>query len=191
MITAWRRFPWDPAAAENEPFSAAFVPSTQGLGRFDLPERPAGVLYLAETPEHAVGEWLARFRRDGVSEPDLLHSGHHQALTRVECDLERDRLADLCDPHLLASFDFPPDGLAIRDRKRTQPVAARLRAEGYFGLRWWSAFGGEWHVIALFRDALAPGALVFAPPESLDLGHPSLLAAAEWLAVPVEAGRRR
>lgn len=109
----------------------------------------------------------------------------------MECDLERDRLADLCDPELLASFDFPFDRLAVRDRKRTQPVAVRLHAEGYAGVRWWSAFGGEWHVIALFRDALVPGALVFAPPESLDLEHPSLGAAAEWLAVPFDAGRRR
>lgn len=184
-FTVWRRFPWNPEAAENQPFSAAFIPPTQGLGRFDLADAPAGVVYLAETAEHAVGEWLARFRRDGVAPPDLRHSGHPQALVRVTCLMARPEIADLCDPHLLAAFDFAPDSLAVRDRTTTQAVAARLHAERYTGLRWWSAFGGEWHTVALFRDRLEPGTLRFGVPEPLHLDHPALLAAAEWLGVPV------
>ncbi len=56
----WRVFPWEPRAAEGEPFSAAFVPGTQGSGRFDL--RGGRVLYLAESAEHAVAEKIQRFR---------------------------------------------------------------------------------------------------------------------------------
>lgn len=187
VFTAWRRFPWNPEAAENQPFSAAFVPSTQGLGRFDLPGNATGVLYLAETPEHAVGEWLARFRREGVAPADLLRWGYAQALVRITFSVAPDRIADLCDAHLLATFGFAPDLLAVRDRAVTQPVAARLYAEGYVGLRWWSAFGGEWHTIALFRDGLEQGHLRFETPEALRLDHPALAAAAEWLEVPIHA----
>lgn len=42
MISAWRVFPWDPRAAEDEPFSVSFVPGGQGYGRFDLPSQDAG-----------------------------------------------------------------------------------------------------------------------------------------------------
>lgn len=185
--TLWRRFPWDPRAATGEPFSREYIPPASGRGRFDLPNQDGGVLYLAETREHAVGEWLGRFRTAGVEQADLLHGGHTQALVRVELTVPPGRIADLCDPELLARFRLPPDRLAVRDRRLTHPVAATLRAAGFWGLRWWSAFGGEWHTVALFLDTLPPGVLVWQRPVPLDLSHPALLAAAEWLAVPVRA----
>lgn len=145
------------------------------------------MVYYAETPEHAVGEWLARFRREGVAPADLRHSGRPQALVGVECRLPPERIADLCDPRLLARYGFAPDRLAVRDRAATQRVAAHLYSDGYAGLRWWSAFGGEWHTWTLCRDRLDTNTLHFGSPDVLRLDHPALLTAAEWLAVPIQA----
>ncbi len=185
--TLWRRFPWDPHAAAGQPFSPAYTPPSHGRGRFDLPNTEGGVLYLAETPEHAVGEWLARFRTAGVDQADLLHAGRGQAVAGVRHSLETDSIANLCDSELLARFGFPPDQLAVRDRRLTQPVATTLHDAGFWGLRWWSAFGGEWHTVALFSDRVPPGALEWQQPEPLNLSHPALVTAAEWLAVPIRA----
>lgn len=121
----------------------------------------------------------------GHRPPDLRHSGHAQALVQAQCAIEPDRIANLCDARLLASFGFAPDQLAVRDRGTTQPVAAQLHAAGFAGLRWWSAFGGEWHTLALFLDRVPSGTLRFDRPEPLRLDHPTLLAAAEWLEVPI------
>ncbi len=55
----WRAFPWDCTAPEGGPFSVRSVapPHMQNYGRFDLHGRPS-VLYLAQTPAHAVAEVL-------------------------------------------------------------------------------------------------------------------------------------
>ena len=60
-LRLWRVFPFDPLAAEGEPYSvrSAAPAHRQTGGRFDL--GPSPVLYLAETPAPAVGEVLRRF----------------------------------------------------------------------------------------------------------------------------------
>ncbi len=182
----WRVFPWDPRAREGEPFSATFVPGGQGRGRFDLPGRASGVLYAAESPEHAVAEMIQRFRNQPVplEMDDLLVAGHPLALVEVGvAEGLSARIADLCDPALLARHAIAPDTTAARARPASQRVAEAVLAGGYAGLRWWSAFFGEWHTTVLFRESAAAADLAYGPPEPLDLGHAALREAARWLDV--------
>jgi hypothetical protein len=180
----WRSFPWDPAAAENEPFSAAFVPPLQGFNRFDLPGRPAGVIYLAETPDHALGEWIVRFRGRSLGEAGLKRNGKLRALVTVTLrNTAWSEIVDLCDPEELTRYRITPDSLAVRDRSLTQAIAQRLHDAGLTGLRWWSALFGDWHTVVLFRNRLAPDALAYGVPEVVSLSTPALLQAADWLNV--------
>lgn len=177
----WRVFPWDPQAEEGQPFSASFVPGGQGGGRFDLPESRAGVLYLAEAPEHAIAERLQVFRNQTVDAADLRLAGHGLALTRTELpDDVWERGADLCDAAELARHGVGPDELAARSRGTTQRIGRSIHAAGHTGFRWWSAFFGEWHTIVLFRDRLdrPPG---YGPPELLRLDTPALVETARLL----------
>jgi hypothetical protein len=184
----WRVFPWSPAARDGEPFSATFVPGGQGRGRFDLPGRGSGVLYAAELPEHAVAEMIQRFRNQPVplAMDDLTVSGHGLALVEMEvAGGLHARIADLCDPALLARHGIAPDRTAARDRATSRRAAETVLAEGYAGLRWWSAFFGEWHTTVLFRDRAAAGDVAYGEPDPLHLGHPALVEAARWLDVPL------
>lgn len=172
---AWRVFPWDPAAKPGELFSPSYIHPHQGAGRFDVPGKL--VVYLAETAAHAVAEKLQRFRGQAIDRKDLIESGHTLAL--VECELDKLRLADLCDPAVLVKHDIKPDVLASRDIAKTQRVAAALSKEGFDGLRWWSALSGDWHTIVVFRGRIAYGA-----PEALSLGHPAVKDASAALGIP-------
>jgi hypothetical protein len=71
--------------------------------------------------------------------------------------------------------------VAARDREATQAIAALVAETGASGLRWWSAFFGEWHTLALFVDRLAPRALTFGRPRAIELDDPALSAAAAAL----------
>lgn len=184
----WRVFPWDPAARPGEPFSATFVPAGQGRGRFDLPGHGQGVLYAAESPEHAVAEMIQRFRNQPVplDVDDLMVSGRVLSLVEMElADALGGRIADLCDPGLLARHGIAPDHTAARARAPSQRAAEAVRAAGYAGLRWWSAFCGEWHTLVLFRERAGAAEVAYGEPEPLDLGHPALREAARWLDVPL------
>lgn len=158
----WRVFPWNPAAKAGEPFSPNYVHPNQGSGRFDVGGKL--VVYLAETAVHAVAEKLQRFRGQKVDRKDLLESGHHLAL--VQCQLEKTKLADLCDPAVLMKYGIAPDVLASREVTKTQGVAAMLHKAGFAGLRWWSALSGDWHTIVVFE-----GPIAYGEPEPLTLGH--------------------
>ncbi|HYH82841.1 MAG TPA: RES family NAD+ phosphorylase [Longimicrobium sp.] len=189
----WRVFPWDPAARDGEPFSATFVPGGQGRGRFDLPGRASGVLYAAEGPEHAVAEMIQRFRNQPapLEMDDLVVAGHALALVEVQVSAGLGgRIANLCAPDLLARHGIAPDATAARERLTSQRVAEALLAEGYAGLRWWSAFFGEWHTTVLFRERAAAGDLAYGTPVPLDLGHAALREAARWLDVTVRQEHR-
>lgn len=67
--------------------------------------------------------------------------------------------------------------MAARDREATQAIAAMVAETGASGLRWWSAFFGEWHTLALFVDRLAPDALGFGRPRVIEPGDPALATA--------------
>lgn len=177
---AWRVFPWDPQAKPGEPFSPSYVYPNQGSGRFDLRDTP--VLYLAESAVHAVAEKLQRFRGQRIDRYDLIESGRQLAL--VECRVAaavREKIADLCDPATLAQHDIAPDVLASRDITRTQGLAKALYADGYRGLRWWSALSGDWHTLVLFLARAGAAQLEYGEPEPLTLAHPAVRDACEAL----------
>jgi hypothetical protein len=185
----WRVFPWDRRAGEDEPFWAGWVPPTQGQGRFDLPGTPGGVMYLAETPEHAVGEMIQHYRGQRLDAGDLRVAGHALALVRVTVPaLVTGRVVDLCDPQVLVRLGLRPDATASGNRRTTQRIAAGIHAAGYAGLRWWSALLGDWHTLVLFRDQLG-AALRFGTPEPLSLSHAAVREAMRALGLSV--ARRR
>jgi hypothetical protein len=106
----------------------------------------------------------------------LIESG--QTLALVECELGKIKLADLCDPAILVKHDVRPDALASRETTKTQAVAARLLKAGYAGLRWWSAFSGDWHTVVVFE-----GKIDYRQPEPLTLSHSAVRDASAALGI--------
>jgi len=182
---AWRVFPWDPQATPGRPFSANYVSPRQGSGRFDVQDTL--VLYLAETPEHAVAEKIQRFRGLTLQPYDLTESGRPLAL--AQCRVAAavlPRIADLCDWNLLARHALGPDVVASRQLSKTQAVARMLYDAAYAGLRWWSALSGDWHTIVLFLGRLEAGDLRFSNPEEVTVDHRAVLEAAGAIGVRIE-----
>ena len=181
----WRVCPWDPEASAGDPFSPQYVPSSQGGGRFDLRALPGGALYLAETPEHAVAERIQHLRGQVLEDADLVVARHRLALVSATLrDDARDAVADLCDPKVLLRLGVRPDETASRHRTTTQRIAAKVHSREHCGLRWWSAFFGDWHTVVLFRDRLSPP-LSYETPVALTPGHPALRDAAALLGVGI------
>lgn len=182
--TLWRVFPWDPNAPPGAPFSPSYVPPAQGAGRFDVEASP--VVYLAESPEHAAGEKIQRFRGQEITADHLTEWGHGLALVAARlADSAWEHVVDLCDPRELVRFDIPPDALASRELTRTRAIAFALYEQGCAGLRWWSSLGGDWHSVVLFLARLAPRDLEWGAPEWLRLDLPALATAATALGVRV------
>lgn len=182
----WRVFPWDPGAKPGDPLSPSYIPSQSGYGRFDLDRGlDASTWYFAGTPEHAVAERIQDLRNRTLSDDMLFERGHRLAIVPVDL-ARRIRPLNLCDPIELARLGVPPDRLAYRDRDVTRAIAARLyRDTPAKGLRWWSAFFGEWHTTALFSDRLRDGELEFGAPEPLGRDSPAVVSAAAALAIEV------
>ena len=183
--TLWRVFPWNRAAAPGESFAPAYVRPRQVSGRFDLQDRPL-VLYLAESPEHAAGEKLQRYRARTIGKPALLEHGWPLALVSVA--LSEDAWAsvgDLTDPLVLAELGLRPDLVASFDRHVTEDIARRIHDRGFSGLRWWSALTGDWHTTVLFLDRVSPGSLAYGVPEVLTVESPSVREAAAILGIRI------
>jgi len=185
--TLWRTFPWDPRAKAGHPLSPSYLPAQSGYGRFDLDRGlDASTWYFAGTPEHAVAERIQDLRNRTLFDGALHERGHRLAVVPVEV-ANGVVPVDLCDPIELARLGIAPDRLAYRDRDVTREIASRLYADTKAaGLRWWSAFFGEWHTIALFSDRLADGDLAFGEPEPLHPDTPPLVAAADALGIEIE-----
>jgi hypothetical protein len=185
-LTAWRCFPWDERAAPTAPFGAAYIPPGQTVGRFDLHDRPP-VRYLAESPEHALGEVLAPFRGTEFRGSYLRQGG--QPLALVEMTLSPallSRVADCTDPAVLNELHIYPDHLAHHDRAITQRIARRLyERREMAGLRWWSALTGAWHTLVLFTDRVPRAALEAGAPRVLEPGEPALARALSMLGIRV------
>jgi hypothetical protein len=180
----WRVFPWDPGAAEGERFSAAFFSTSHGTGRFDLRGNAYGVVYLAESPEHAVAQMVQQFRNSAepLTNADLTRWGRRLALVSATLDPALwPRIPDLCEPTTLTRLDITAEMPALRDRRRTQRIARAIHGQGDAGLRWWSSFWGEWHSVVLFRDRLSAGALTYGPPQPLDVTSGAVMDAAALL----------
>ncbi len=182
MPTLWRVFPWDPGASEGARFSAFFIPAPTGRGRFDLPRDLSPVLYLAESPDHAVAELLQPWRGRRLEPHHLERAGRPLAAAGVEVPSTA-WLFDLCDPAGLLELAVGPDVTASRLRERTQPIARSVWDRGAAGLRWWSSFWGDWHTVVLFTARLGSG-LTFSPPEVLRPDSPPVVRAATLLGMP-------
>ena len=181
----WRVFPWNPSAPAGAPFSLTHVQPEQTSGRFDLGNRPP-VLYLAESPEHAVGEKLQRFRGRRLTPAHLREYGLTLTVVPVTpAPSVIKAVADLTDPKVLHRLHLPPDVIASRDRRRTQAVARRLYEDGYSGFHWWSALTGDWHSTVLFLDPdrVPTRDLTFGTPEPLSLQHPGVVRCLELLGI--------
>jgi hypothetical protein len=142
------------------------------------------VIYLAESEEHAVAEMIQGFRNSPhpLTDDDLTVWGQRLALASATLvDSAWPLIADLCDPVVLGALGIAADEPPLRDRARTQAIAAALHREGQAGLRWWSAFWGEWHTTVLFRDRLPGNALTYGPPAALDASNPHVVEAARLL----------
>ena len=180
----WRVFPWDPEGVEGKRFSASFVPGGQGGNRFDLVGDPRGVIYLAESEDHAVAEMIQGLRNgsDPLTDDDLTVWGHRYAMASVTlASAVWEEIADLCEPATLSDIAITAERPAMRDRATTQRIAAALHERGHSGLRWWSAFWGEWHTVVLFRDRILSGDLIYGYPAPLDVTTPSVQSAARLL----------
>ena len=186
----WRCFPWDPDAPAGAPFSAGYLVPGQTVGRFDLHDRPP-VRYLAESPEHALGEALSPFRGTTFRPAYLRQRGRRLALVEVVlAPTLAARVADCTSPAVLAALDLRPDDLAHHDRTLTQAIARRLHARGAAtgdpaGLRWWSALTGGWHTTVVFTDREQPGEVAFGPPRHIDAGDPAVTRALGVLGIRV------
>ncbi len=177
-----RVFPWDARAGRGAPFAPDQVPAGQGSGRFDLADGP--VLYLAESPEHAVAEVLQGFRGRPFHDVFLRRFGHPLALVSVTVpdDLAAE-IADLDDPARLVALSLHPSDVASDDRPHTREIAARLAGEGAAGLRWWSRLTGDWHGVVLFLAHAPLDRLTIGPPEVLCREHPAVVVACRHLAM--------
>lgn len=186
--TAWRCFPWDSTAPDGTPFSGSYLPPGQTIGRFDLHDRPP-VRYLAESPDHALGESLGPFRGTRFRPAYLRQGGHQLALVEVTLAPSLvGRIADCTDPEVLRALGLRPDELAHHDRSLTQAIARRLHDLGATtgspaGLRWWSALTGAWHTIVVFTDRVGPGELKFGAPRHLRESDPQLVRALSVLGI--------
>lgn len=167
MARFWRVIPWDPDVGEGRLFSPSHIPPTTGRGRFDLPAACSPVLYLAESPEHAIAEAMQPWRNRSLRKAHLVRAGRPLALVGVEMAPGKAAdLADLCDPGVLGRLGVSADQVASRDRRRTRRIAASVWDRGHAGVRWWSSFGGDWHGVVLFTDR-AERSVRFGRPEVL------------------------
>jgi hypothetical protein len=186
--TLWRCFPWDADAPDRAPFSSGHLIPGQTVGRFDLHDRPP-VRYLAESPEHAIGEALAPFRGTRFHLSYLRQGGQQLAIVEVTLASSMvSRIPDCTDPEVLTSLGVRPDDLAHHDRAVTQAIARRLHERGEktgapAGLRWWSALTGAWHTTIVFTDRERPGEVTFGTPRHLRAKDADVLRATSVLGI--------
>jgi RES domain len=163
-------------------------------GRFDLSDTPA--LYIAlEDPAHALSEVLQSLRgkreiRKGHLQRGVRgRPGVYHSLAVVDTWVPAalyDAMPDLGDPEVLVRFGIRPDDLSSRERAVTQRISRKLHDDlGLPGFRWWSAFGGQWHVAVLFMDRVDRFSLRYGTPDPLHLDHPLVHAAAVELKIRV------
>jgi hypothetical protein len=185
-VILYRCFPWDPAAATDQPGGALWFPRPfQGEGRHDAPER-YGCLYVSEEPVSAVVEELARFVGTALAPPDLRRARLPLALAALEL-ADGARLVDLDQPLVLAAAGLRPSAVATWERKRSQADAEalfELHADAA-GLRWWSTFDPRWRNVTLFDRALVD--LDVVEVAEIGLRHVVVEEAAAFLGLPTAA----
>jgi hypothetical protein len=156
-VILFRCFAWAERARETDQDGPLWFPRPfQGDGRHDNPDA-FGCLYLADRPESAIVEQLARFRGQPLSSSFLKRRGLWLALAELELAADA-KLIDLDQPAVLDRERLRPSLVATRDRRLTQSQARALydaHADAA-GLRWWSIFESQWLNVTLFDRAPAP-----------------------------------
>ncbi|MDQ3606027.1 MAG: RES family NAD+ phosphorylase [Gemmatimonadota bacterium] len=193
-VRLWRVFPWDRRALPGQAYSPASVAprQKQGGGRFDLPEL-ISALYLAETPEHGYAEFLQDFRTQILTRAHLKRNWHPLAHVSVDVPLEVfHSLPDLADPETLQRYDIRPDVLSLPrpHRRTTQAIARQIWDDSQAGLRWWSAFHGEWHTTVLFTERVPLDLLNFGTPTVATLRDPAVVARAHAAGMRLRGSHR-
>jgi hypothetical protein len=170
-----------------------FVPrDRQGAGRHDSPGY-YGAFYAARSADAAVAETIQAFRGRDLSAEDLeLADGSRLTLATLD-DSGLSLVVDVDDPAVLVEEGWRPSGVASRDRALTQAMAVRAFDAGALGLSWWSTIDAAWTNLTLFAErTLETGSVALdGVPEALSLRHPAVVAAADHLAIPMVASRRK
>jgi hypothetical protein len=179
-VLLYRVFPYLTGAAEGEPGHPLYVYPAQGKGRWD--NRSLYLCrYLATSPEAAIGETfgnLATWSTAMLEFPAL--PGSERRLGVYRLDEEAHPLLDLDDSQVLVDRSIRPTHVVIRNRPRTQGIAARIYEEDrWAGIQWWSYHCPEWTVACLWEE----DNLTVQAVESI-AGHPALNDAATVLAKP-------
>jgi len=138
-------------------------------------------MYLSASAEAAVGETfgnLALWSPTMLTFPQI--PGSVRSLGTFELDEETHPLLDLDDATELAQRGIRPSHVVIRNRPRTQQIAADIfNEERWSGIGWWSYHRPQWTAVALWE----PSGLAIRRVEDLR-GHPALDAAARTLSKP-------
>jgi hypothetical protein len=149
------------------------------------------VRYLADSPEHAIGDALSPFRGTEFHPAYLRRAGFGLALAAVTlAPALNARIPDCTDPAVLGALGLRPDDLAHHGRAITQAIARRLHSLGGVngepaGLRWWSAFTGAWHTMVVFTDRERAGEVAYGPPRHLRVTDPEVIRALVVLGIRV------
>ncbi|MGI8808490.1 MAG: RES family NAD+ phosphorylase [Acidimicrobiales bacterium] len=183
---AWVDRGWE-SLQEEDPFHPMWVPvDRQGGGRFDNRHRYAA-LYLATSPQSAVGEAFGNSSVWIEAEIVRAKEGRSRSLVTLEVD-DGKELLDLDDPQTLVELGLRPSDVRRRNRDHTQEVALALSldmaATGTRGLRWRSYWRPEWEVLVLWSNSLDPPWFPFVSVvdvEELRVGHPAVVLAADVL----------
>lgn len=150
----YRVFPYLPSAAPGQPGHPLYIHPRQGVSRWDNPHLYL-VLYLATTPEGAIGEALGNLT---VWTPAMLVfpgvPGSARMLGVYRIDETAHPLLDLDDAKELVGRSLRPTHVVIRNRPRTQQIAADIYNETkWAGIQWWSFHTPQWVVTALWDTA--------------------------------------
>ena len=177
----YRVFPYHSGAQRDEPGHPLYVQArAQGKGRWDNPTLYT-IMYLSASAEAAVGETfggLATWSPAMLRFPQI--PGSVRSLGTFELEEEAHPLLDLDDASELARRGIRPTHVVIRNRPRTQQIAANIFNEGrWAGIGWWSYHRPQWTAVALWDYS----GLAIRRVEDLR-GHPALEAAARTLSKP-------
>lgn len=147
----YRVFPWLDSASEGEPGHPLFVPTPQGHGRVDNPDRYL-TLYASEDPVGAIGE---AFGNHSEWTPYLLQGppdlrGSRRALAVY--DATAVDFLDLDDADELRARGIRPSRVVTRDRATTQGWALEVFLEQtWSGVRWWCYYKPEWGSFGVWK----------------------------------------
>jgi hypothetical protein len=177
----WRVFPHDPSARAGEPGHPLYVPTRQGRGRWDNPDRYR-IVYLAGTAEGALVETFGDVR---TWRPEmLLDTTLPNARRCLGCfQLDDDQpLCDLDDPVTLSELAVRPSRVVRDNLPYTQGLAGRIHDEGrWVGLSWWS----PWHAHLTIHAVWDPGLLRCEEVVAIEPGLPAFREAVRVLVARV------